>query len=363
MAELINAPPKSEYKKSSNKVFFSYPGNQDHFQINYLGVNPNSIIAGTLHLRFPSSEPILASKIDLIFKGSEKVHWTERHGESTVTYKAKNVFVNQLLPLWKTSDPNGNYEEIRNLDIPFEISLPMNLPPSIKIDGGKGKIRYKLIANINRKGNLWKFKGSEKSVKLSINIIRFFPPSLSLQPFNWNQLYDHEALTRGLGYNATLENSVGGPNMPFIINLSLKFHKQDFKITKITFGIKEYHKLTTKRKTRKSKSYILEKHVKAEELPLNSDSEVNTQVKLEIPRNFCWTIDDRKHIDVNHKVKIKIHCGGIFTSNIKLGKEVEIRNILLENYNYDNYNYNNDNNYTNNDNYNNDEKHAINFNG
>jgi hypothetical protein len=345
MTELINSPPKSEYKKSSEKVFFSYPGSQDHFQINYLGVNPNAILAGTLHLRFPSSEPILASRIDLIFRGSEKVKWTERHGESSVTYKAKEVFLNQLSQLWTTSKPNGDYEEIRNLDIPFEISLPTNLPPSIKIDGGKGKIRYKLIASISRKGNLWKFKGSEKTVILSVDLNRYFSPPMNLQSFNWNQLNDYEAINRGLGYDITLANSIGGPSMPFVVNLLLKFHKQDFKITKITFGIKEYRKLTTKRKTRKTKCYILEKNIKGDEIPLNSDSEVRTQVKLEMPewnksKNFCWTINDRRHIDVNHKIKIKIHCGGIFTNNIKLDKEIEIKNILVpnQNYNIDNHN-------------------------
>ncbi|RIA92078.1 hypothetical protein C1645_765900 [Glomus cerebriforme] len=350
MTELLsNIPPKSDYKKGSEKVFFSYPGNQNHFQTGYYGVDPNVLIAGTLHLRFPSSDPLLATKIELVFKGFEKVKWTEHHGETTVVYSSKDKFIKQLFQLWTTSDPNENHEKIQNLDIPFEIPLPEDLPPSIKIDSGEGKIRYKLIAKIKRKGNLWKLQGSEKSVELSIDIDKYILPPINLQPSNWEQLNDSEAISRGLGYNITLENSIGGPNMPFIINLMLKFHKQDFKITKIFFGIKEYHKLTTKRKhTRNRKFYLVEKDIKGDEIQLNFNGEVNTQVRLEIPglnknnkRSPCWTINDRKHILVRHKIKIKIYCGGMFTSNIKLDNDIQIQNILSEHLSEPhNYNYN-----------------------
>ncbi|GBB84856.1 hypothetical protein RclHR1_11430004 [Rhizophagus clarus] len=341
MKELINnVPSKSDYKIRSDKIKFSYSGNQNHFQTGHYGIDTDVSIAGTLHIRFSSSEPLLATKIEIILKGYEKVEWTESYGKRSVTYRAKDVFLNQQFDLWKTSNLNGNYEQIQNMDIPFEINLPENLPPSIKIDGGEGKINYELIANINRKRNLWKFKGSEKWVILSINLDKYFPSPTDLKPFNWYQFNDSQTISRGLGYNITLENSIGGPNMPFIINSLLKFHKQDFKITKIFFGIKEYHKLTTKGKiSKKSSFYIVEKNIKRDEIYLNSNDEVKLQVKLEIPewneknkKNPCWTINDRKHIIVNHKIKIKIHCGGMFTNNIKLENEVEIKNIKLENH-------------------------------
>ncbi|CAB4375900.1 unnamed protein product [Rhizophagus irregularis] len=340
MKELIeNVPSKLDYKKRSEKVCFSYPGNQNHFQTGYYGIDADVSIAGTLHIKFSSSKPLLATKIELILKGYEKVEWVETYGKTTITYSANDVFLNQPLQLWKTSDPNGDYEKIQIMDIPFEIKLPENLPPSIKIDQGEGKINYKLIANISRKGNLWKFKRSEKCVELSINLDKYFLLPTDLNPFNWYQFNDSEAISRGLGYNITLENSIGGPKIPFIINSILKFYNQDFKITKIFFGIKEYHKLSTKANSKKSSFYIVEKNIKREEIYSNYNDEVKLQTELEIPewieknkKNPCWDINDRKHIIVSHKVKIKIHCGGIFTSNIKLDNEVEIKNFILENH-------------------------------
>ncbi|RIA92085.1 hypothetical protein C1645_875003 [Glomus cerebriforme] len=332
MTEIINIPPKSIYKKSSKKVFFSYPENQTQFLVGYYGVSPNASIIGTLHLRFPSSNPLLATKIDLNFKGYEKVKWTENKGESTATYRAIGTFVSKLFQIWKTSDPNGDFEEIQDLDIPFKINLPEVLPPTIEIDNGRGKIRYELIVNIKRKGNLWKLEGSEKSVVLSINFNKYALFPINLQPFNWSQLNNHIAKSRGLGYNITLENSIGGPNMPFIINLILNFHKQDFIISKISFGIKEYHTLIAPMNSRNSSFYLVEKDIKGSELLLY-DGIVNTQAKLEIDKNnkkLCWTISDGRHIVVSHKIKIKIHCGRILTSNIKLETGVQIKNILLE---------------------------------
>jgi hypothetical protein len=339
MNELINnVPSRSDYKKKSEKVCFSYPGNQSHFQTGHYGIDTDVSIAGTLHIRFHSSEPLLATKIELILKGYEKVEWIENYGKTTITYSAEDTFLYLQSELWKTSDINGNYEQIQHMDLPFEFKLPENLPSSIRIDDGEGKVRYKLIANINRKRNLWKFKGSEKCVELPIDLDKYFSPPTDLKPLNWYQFNDSEAISRGLGYNITLENSIGGPNIPFVINSILKFHKQDFKITKILFGIKEYHKLTTKGKTsKKSSFYVVEKIIKGDEIYSNSNDEVKIQAILEIPewseknkKNPCWTTNDRKHIDVHHKVKIKIHCGGMFTSNIKLENDVEIKNIIMD---------------------------------
>ena len=192
MEEIKNVPPKSAYEVKSEKAFFSYPGNQDHFQIGYYGVTPNASIAGNLHLRFPPSS-LLASKIELTFEGYEKVKWTKQSRETEPelnmenelelntetkykTYKAKETIVSKTIQLWKTSKPNGDYEEIQNMDIPFKIELPENLLPSIKIDKGKGEIKYKLIANIERESNLWKLQGSNKSIKLLIGLVTFIPP-------------------------------------------------------------------------------------------------------------------------------------------------------------------------------------------
>jgi hypothetical protein len=189
MEETIkNVPPKSAYEIKSEKAFFSYPENQEHFQIGYYGVTPNASVAGKLHLRFPPSS-LLASKIELTFKAYEKVHWTKQSyeikpelnletkeleisaGGKYKTYKAKEIIANKTIQLWKTSKPDGNYEEVQNMDIPFEIELPEDLFPSIKID--KGDIKCKLIANIERESNLWKLQGSNKHIKLPIDLVTF----------------------------------------------------------------------------------------------------------------------------------------------------------------------------------------------
>ncbi|CAI2163629.1 9472_t:CDS:2 [Funneliformis geosporum] len=61
--------------------------------------------------------------------------------------------------------------------------------------------------------------------------------ALHLQPCSWNQLNDPKSKSSGLGYMVSLVNSIGGPNMSFIVNIQLKF-RQDVKVKEITFILK-----------------------------------------------------------------------------------------------------------------------------
>ncbi|CAG8843200.1 14753_t:CDS:1, partial [Racocetra persica] len=101
---------------------------------------------GTLHFNYGKPQQI--KSVSLNFKGIEKTTWYRSQARSKAVYSGEHTIVDLLEEVWKTDSSEG----IMNLDIPFKIKLPNNLPDTIETE--IGSIDYVIRAVINRKGSL-----------------------------------------------------------------------------------------------------------------------------------------------------------------------------------------------------------------
>ncbi|CAB4393028.1 unnamed protein product [Rhizophagus irregularis] len=314
-------PPRSSYTKASKKVWFSYVEGSNKFQHDLLGIT-NSYIAGNLHLQFPEEEPLNAKQIEVSITGTEYVHWTEQVIRTCQVYNAStNSFythtyvetihyihekqiLNRSLTLWQSSNLKNNvrskkelYEKITNMHIPFQISLPNDLPPSMSLD--TGNIYYNVNAKIKRKMKFWKCQGSKKKIKCICNITRYSPMPIT-DPFRWVEWDDQKAWKRGL---------------------------------EIFVGLKEYHIFRASGNVKSIKKYAEERSVSGDQFPniLNTHNEWSHNFRIEVLNDKVNWTTDRYNINVHHKIKIKIKFG-FFSGkkNINLERMVNIENILEE---------------------------------
>ncbi|RIA93862.1 hypothetical protein C1645_761472, partial [Glomus cerebriforme] len=184
--------PTTPYSKYSKKVFFEYTPGNTSFQLGYLGVN-NSTIEGILRLKYTEDKPIFAKKIVLSFTGKEVVNFagTLEEGQDIIkdddesefdneevsttsisTHKAKRKFFSSSIIIWK-SQSKGHYEGVKNLDLPFKLDLPNNLPPSVLVNRGCGRIYYMLKAVISRTPIDPNSRNKKKIIKYVIPIVRY----------------------------------------------------------------------------------------------------------------------------------------------------------------------------------------------
>ncbi|GBC09437.1 hypothetical protein RclHR1_08870002 [Rhizophagus clarus] len=345
-------PPSSSYTQSSKKVWFSYVEGSDRFQHEMLGIT-NSYVAGNLHLQFPEEEALNAKQIEVSITGTEYVHWTEQVVRTrqvynsatnsyytqtyveTIHYLHEQQILNRSLVLWQSRNLKNNvrskkelYEKVTNMSIPFQISLPNDLPPSMSL--GVGSIYYKVKAKIKRKSNFWKCQGSKKTIKCNCNITRYSPMPMP-DPIQWVEWDDQKAWKRGLGYDVFMDYSTFGPGNPIVVKLALKFFKYDLKVKEVFVGLKEYHTYRASGNVKFIKGYVGERKVSGDQFPnlLDANNEWTCNFKVDVLNDkINWTTD-RYNINVYHKVKVKIKFG-LFSGkkNVNLERMVNIENIL-----------------------------------
>ncbi|CAG8673096.1 8308_t:CDS:2, partial [Cetraspora pellucida] len=291
------------------------------FQQGYLGASPDVFVTGILHIRYTSKKPIFAKKILVSFVGKEYVFFTGTLEE------AKRTIYKSSVCLWK-SQSKGSYEGVNELDLPFRFKLPENLPPSLYVDRGCGRIYYMLKAIISRQPIDPDSRNYKKKIKVFCPIVRYTitPP---LEPSRWLVKQEGPASLQAVGYDVSLSHSIFGSSECVVVPVKLVFYEPQIYLKKIFVGIKEYHELRTNKYETTTKRYIVEETVDARSIPISSglDNEYSVDVKLSIPpsRNLAYSIDST-YITVAHRIKVKIHLGK--APNINLSKFINLRNIV-----------------------------------
>ncbi|CAG8632172.1 10863_t:CDS:2, partial [Diversispora eburnea] len=250
-------PPKELYKKYSEKLSFCYAPGHSQFQDGYIGINESSV-SGILELNFPSDDPVHDKQIDITLKGVEYVFWTENHGKNSKTYRHKEILICQDICVWRSHD--NTYQQINELQLPFQFELPDNLPSSVKFAREESKIYYSLKASMKQESSMLKFRGSTKFIKIRCPITRYsLFPTISI-PTQFSNYDDPSAISRGIGYSVSLEHNCIPPRNDTILN-SVRHsidrhhinvsHKFRFKIKFGVFG---------------GSDIILEKDIKIEDM-------------------------------------------------------------------------------------------------
>ncbi|CAG8696744.1 13832_t:CDS:1 [Dentiscutata erythropus] len=337
--------PKSPRSINSKKVFFAFSPGESSFQRGYLGAHPDVFLTGVLHIRYTNKKPIFAKKVEVSFVGKESVFFIgtleegqkikeddddfsddEVSTETLSTHTAKRTIFSSSICLWR-SQSKGSYESVTGLDLPFRFKLPENLPPSLYMDKGCGRIYYMLKATISRRPIDPDSRNYEKKIKIFCPIVRYTvtPPQI---PSRWLVKQEGPALPHAVDYDVSLSHSTFGSGSSIVVPIKLKFHEPQIYLKNIFIGIKEYHELRTNRYETITKRYIVEETVNAESIPTSgSDNEYSLNVKLSIPstRNLVYSVDST-YITVSHKIKVKFHLGK--TPNINLSKFINIQNVV-----------------------------------
>ncbi|CAG8464400.1 3863_t:CDS:1, partial [Diversispora eburnea] len=338
------------------KAFFSYSPDENSFQLGHLGAN-KSIISGILHIRYTEEKPVFAKKVKVSFVGKEYAFfrgtlieeknnndgndysdgdesYANNEYDSDVSptnpsiHTAKRKFFGTTTCLWK-SQSKGSYEGVKFLDLPFKFKLPNNLPPSIVMDGGCGRIYYTLKAEISRRPLDPDSRIHKKIIKMVVPISRYTitpPPN----PSKWLANDEGPAISHIVGYEVALSNTTFSPGGTIIVPVKLKFREPQVYLKKIMVGIKEYHEFRTNKYETSTKKYISQESILGNSISMTDspdNNEISVEVKLNIPhfRNLTYSVETT-YLTVMHKLKVKINMGR--APDINLSKPITIENII-----------------------------------
>ncbi|CAJ0903887.1 4314_t:CDS:2 [Entrophospora sp. SA101] len=288
-----NRIPRSMYKIYSPNIYFSYLPGSKTLQKGFLGITNEFSLVGILNVSFPADQPVYIKQIQLNFIGIEYDYLKD----SNVVENGILTFCDLNKVIWNSSSHSEDYEKINDLEIPFELELPNELPSSINIRHGKLMIDYYLKATIIRK-----------------------PP-------------------------AQLNLRESHPT-------DLEFFNQALSLNEIFIGLKEYQKILTSNYTSKTiKQYVLQNTIKGNRVQVddksNSKNEFKINLKLEIPEIILpnkknnkkknktdnlvnWKMSSR-NFKIFHKLKIKFIFGGELFFNqkvVKFENPIEIVKML-----------------------------------
>ncbi|CAB4470266.1 uncharacterized protein OCT59_020740 [Rhizophagus irregularis] len=328
MPSLPKGPPRSLYKEFTPSIYFSYQEGRKSFQEGFLGITNNTSIVGFLHLSFPSNDPMYIKQIKLSFSGAEFIQLHDT-GPKFLNY-GTNSICNITTELWKSD--NNDYKEIRNMILPFEIPLPNDIPSSLSVNKDRGKIEYSLRAIISRKPNIKTFQGSTKVIQCAYIVDRYsLPPSIP-NPITWK----NDKPKKGIGYEISLNDRVFGPRYPIIVRVKLTFFDARVSLEDIVISLKEYTAVTIKSEIKKKRKNVGKKIIKGKQIPISKETQYNEcimDINFTIPDDclsiFNWS-EESFHIEVTHKVKIKVNFGIFSRHNINLEVPVKIKNMMSE---------------------------------
>jgi hypothetical protein len=321
MDNLCKGPPRSLYKEYTPLIYFSYQPGRKSFQQGYFGITGNVSIVGFLHLRFPKHQPLYARKIRVSFSGTECV----RFGGMVPTNETNSI-CNVTTELWR--NPDNDYQEISKMNLPFEIPLPLDIPSSLSVDRGRGKIEYNLRAIISCKSDIQNFKGSTMIIQCAHIIDSYILPPIP-EPIMWQD----DRSKQGVGHEILLINKIFGPCYPIVVRVKLTFYDPRVSLEDIVIGLKEYTAISTQTEIKKKSTYIGQKIVKGRKIPITQCNECSTDITFTIPEDcVCkptWS-NEGFNIEITHKVKIKVRFGCFSKYNINLEAPVKIINMLNE---------------------------------
>ncbi|CAI2164554.1 19511_t:CDS:1 [Funneliformis geosporum] len=322
MANLLKGPAHSLYKEFTPSAYFSYQLGRNSFQQGYLGITSNVSIIGLLHLRFPAHRPLYAKQIQICFLGTEFVQ-AQCSGPKFSVLNT-NTICEVTIELWKSSD--DEYQEILDMDLPFEIPIPLDIPSSMSVVKGQGKVEYCLRAIISKKSNL---RGTKKIIQCAYTVSRY-----ALPPLPKLKKWIKRDPTKRIGYEINLNNKVFGPRNPIVVRLKLTFYDSRVSLENFIVGLKEYIVIAGTFDIKKKSKYMSMTILNGRQLPMTTESQYNeciADIKLSIPEDcsskLTWS-HESFNIKVTHKLKIKVKFGFFSKYNFSLDVPVKIVNML-----------------------------------
>ena len=114
--------------------------------------------------------------IEVKIVGDADVQWTEKNGESSVTYHSRETYLNTFVRVWDKETCGGSSFPVGSHSFPFSLQLVgNNLPPSY--EGTVGRIRYKIICKVVKSGLLKRNKTCEAVLTVA-SVVDINSPSL-----------------------------------------------------------------------------------------------------------------------------------------------------------------------------------------
>src|ERR1043165_9666267 len=112
---------------SRDKIWLDFSPNKSSYQQGHLGIEPSKV-SGILKINYPSTKPLIAKRIELVFSGKEEIMWTEyqpnaRGYTTSVVHSEQNEFTRDEKLIWeaelnkKGSDDKEHYETLNNLEL------------------------------------------------------------------------------------------------------------------------------------------------------------------------------------------------------------------------------------------------------
>ncbi|CAI2183087.1 18442_t:CDS:1 [Funneliformis geosporum] len=329
-SEALNGPPSSDYITSSSKIWFSYLPKFKSFNVGFMGVNEASL-GGILHLRSTEEHPLYINKIKIGFLGQETRGWSEPYNIDFEMKSNLEKICDINVKLW-TSGGNDEFKKVTKWDLPFNIPLPADLPPSMTYlsrNNNDWIVRYRLLATIYRKSpNL-----SKKIVSVKNRLIRYH-----LQPITNPHITLSES-SRHLGYIIRLDKTYFNLGETIKISMRLFLINLEAKLKEISICVKEYFNYGS---NNREKSYVISKKIiNGDSIHnlLDDDNEWNADILLHLPlgqngnKILLCDITGKNSIKIQHKIKFRFKINKkLFGANdiIKVEKYISIKNFVNE---------------------------------
>ena len=163
---------------------------------------PGENITG--HVVVDLSKPTKINRVCLEACGRASVRFYIRHNDKTDTYSDEIVYLNNHLTLWDKNSYGSQKEiPVGRSQYPFSITIPYNVPPSIKVS--HGKIEYYVKAKLDIPWAIDKHSTIEFTVACPIDF-NYFPQFLQPQTAYIEK-------TKFLSFTRTVYGTVGFLNI------------------------------------------------------------------------------------------------------------------------------------------------------
>ncbi|CAG8564761.1 23826_t:CDS:2, partial [Racocetra persica] len=292
-----NRPPANAYIKSHKSVSFSYAGDNTSFQQGILG-DSDSYLVGTLHLNYGKQYQV--KDITLNLKGTEKTTWYKAQARTKALYSGEQIVVDHSQEIWRS-----NEKEILNLDVPFKIKIPYNLPESITTD--VGTVSYVLRAIIHRKGGL--MSSSTQIVEVDCPLKR----TIILDNSNLSLFKLRGESKSSVDYSFTLPANKNFNLGTYVtIPIRMRFLRPGVSVERIEVALKSCmdFRCSNPNETRHVKENVVSLVIARQEIrSQNMDGEYSHTINLFIPRSIQPTYSGR-FISISHQFCVKFCLWG-----------------------------------------------------
>ncbi|CAG8576423.1 6025_t:CDS:2, partial [Cetraspora pellucida] len=318
--------PESSYIKPHKNLTFSYALYFNTLQHGTLGRN-DSFLIGTLHLNYEKHQQV--KSIELNFKGYERTSWTQNQGRTKFVHSGERIIADKNYKIWTPSIKDET--EILNLDVPFKVKLPYDLPDTIKTH--LGEVYYVLRATVNLKGIL--MSSSVHTVEIHCPLKR----TMVLDNDN-SKLYKFHGESDCLTYAFILppEKNVN-IGVYISIPMRIRFLRPGISIERIELAIKtnmEFRCNTNNicRVSKRSGEAIIPRQEFQYLKPVTNNVKGDCVKTLNfwIPRETLPTFYGR-YISISHVLCIKIILSGI-EKKVHIEESINIANIHKNGINY-----------------------------